>query len=245
MLTACGPSSPHEINRRSLAVGLKLVRSGEGAALRSPLGQLPIADQPGNVAADVAAVAVFGEDVRRERMKAPVVVECTVDTELAELIVLDAADLHADLSTGGAHEPHAPRQAALRIGCAQRQQTRPSWGGDADAGVRAQRSLLFHRATTQHACGSHRDRAARQREHHRHHDRVRATRQPRTHASRSDDGWPLAAARRRSARRAAPGGFVDARTGRCVRHGRCSSGDRVGSGRLLHRWRRAAPAARD
>ena len=113
-------------------------------------------------------------------MKTPVVAERTVETELAELTVLDAADLHTDLSTGRVHEPHSPRQAALRVGCAERQQTGPSGGGDAHAGVRAQRSLLFHRAATQYACGSHRDRAARQREHYRERNRVRPTRQPRT-----------------------------------------------------------------
>ena len=68
-------------------------------------------------------------------METPVVMECAVDTELAELAVVEAADLHADLATGRVHQAHAPRQATLRIGCTQRQQTRAAGGGYADARV--------------------------------------------------------------------------------------------------------------
>ena len=58
----------------------------------------------------------MGENVRRKRMKTPVIVACAIYTQLAKLAVVEAPDLHADLSTGRVHKAHAPRQAALRVG---------------------------------------------------------------------------------------------------------------------------------
>ena len=67
-------------------------------------------------------------------MEAPVIVKRTVDTQLSELAVMDAADLHADEAARGVDDPHSPRQAARRVCRSQGEQPRAARHGDALTG---------------------------------------------------------------------------------------------------------------
>jgi hypothetical protein len=105
-------------------------------------------------------------------MEAPVVVKGAIDAQLAELPVIDTPDLHAQLPAGRAHDPHAPRQPAFRIGYAQWQQPRATAHGKTVAHDRAGRSTLLHRAAVEHARRRDSDRPTRQHQGQRHCCRV-------------------------------------------------------------------------
>ncbi len=69
-------------------------------------------------------------------MEAPVVLERSVDAELAELAVIDPADLNTDQTAGRVDDAHAPRQTPRGVGRSQRQEPAAALHRDALASCR-------------------------------------------------------------------------------------------------------------
>ncbi len=79
----------------------------------------------------------FREFAAREAVKAPVIVEGAIDTELTDRSVPDPAYLRAQKTAAGAEQADSPRRPAAGVRRPQRQQTRGRFGGACEPRTRA------------------------------------------------------------------------------------------------------------